>query len=98
MDTGEMVFIFCRLVLGAAAAFFAIVLWSGTRDIAWMLMAGGTVAAYGESLFIVLDTFGISIPAVESVPTAAMALSTIPILFFIAAFLVMVIRFYGSSR
>jgi hypothetical protein len=93
-----MVFIFCRLVLGAAAAFFAIVLWSGTRDIAWMFMAGGTAAAYGESLYAVLNSFGISIPAIESAPTAAMALSTIPVLFFIAAFLLMVIRSYGNSR
>jgi hypothetical protein len=99
MDTGEIIFIFCRLFLGAAAAFFAIMLWSRTRDIAWMLMAGGIIIAYGESLYGILDVLGIfAIPSVfESFPLAA-ALSNIPVLFFIAAFLVMVIRSYGRRR
>jgi hypothetical protein len=99
MDTGEIIFIFCRLFLGATAAFFAIMLWSKTRDIAWMLMAGGIIVAYGESLYEVLDAFGISFlpSAVESFPLAAI-LSSIPVLFFIAALLVMVLRTYGGRR
>jgi membrane protein implicated in regulation of membrane protease activity len=99
MDTGEIILVFCRLFLGAAAAFFAILLWSRTRDIAWMLMAGGVIVAYGESLYGVLDVFGISaLPsAVESFPLAAV-LSSIPVLFFIAALLVMVLRPYGDRR
>jgi hypothetical protein len=96
MDTGEMALAFCRLILGAAAAFFAIILWSRTRDIAWMLMVGGTITAYGEHLYDVLNAFGIfSPPALKSIPLAAATLSNIPVLFFIAAFLVMVVRSYG---
>jgi hypothetical protein len=93
MDTRELLFVFCRLVLGGAAAFFAIMLWSKTRDIAWMLMVGGAVAAYGERLYAVLNSLGFfNSPA----PLAAAVLSGIPVLFFTAAFLVMVIRAYGN--
>jgi hypothetical protein len=97
MDTGELVIVFCRLILRAAAAFLAIMLWSKTRDIAWMLMVGGTVTAYGEHLYNVLNAVGISASpwAAESIPLAAAALSNIPVFFFIAAFLVMVVRSYG---
>jgi hypothetical protein len=97
MDTGELLLISSRLVLGAAAAFFAIMLWSKTRDIAWMLMVGGTIVAYGEALYAVLDSFGIStpLPVLQSAPLAAVLLTNIPVLFFIAAFLVMVVRSYG---
>ncbi|MDR2747509.1 MAG: hypothetical protein LBB77_08700 [Treponema sp.] len=98
MDTGEITLIFCRLLLGGLAAFFAIMLWSKTRDIAWMLMAGGTITAYGENLYAMLDAFGLSpFPAIGLIPLAA-ALSNIPVLFFIAAFCVMVVRSYGRRQ
>jgi hypothetical protein len=97
MDSGEAVFVFSRLVIGALAAFFAIMLWSRTRDTAWMLMIGGTIAAYGESLYTVLNLFGIStpLPAIGSLPVPAIILSNVPMLFYISAFLVMVTRSYG---
>jgi hypothetical protein len=97
MGNGEIALVFCRLLLGGAAAFFAIMLWSRTRDIAWMLMVGGAVTAYGGNLYEVLDMFGVFPSFIfESAPLAAAALSTIPVLFFIAAFFVMVVRSYGQ--
>jgi hypothetical protein len=96
MDTGELVVTLSRLIMGALAAFFAIMLWSRTRDIAWMLVVGGTIAAYGEAFLAVLSLLGISaaIP-VLSLPLASVVISNIPALFFISAFLVKVIRSYG---
>ncbi|MDR0400916.1 MAG: hypothetical protein LBH51_08235 [Treponema sp.] len=96
MDTGEIIVALSRLITGGVAAFFAIMLWSRIRDIAWMLMGGGMIAFYGESLYGVLHIFGISVPILESAPLAAMVLSNIPVLFFTAAFLVMVIRSYRN--
>jgi hypothetical protein len=98
MDSEQAVFVFSRLVIGALAAFLAITLWSRTRDAAWMLMVGGTITAYGESLYTVLNLFGISapLPAAGSIPLPAILLSGIPMLFYISAFLVMVVRSYGS--
>ncbi|MDR3247664.1 MAG: hypothetical protein LBT39_02655 [Treponema sp.] len=97
MDTGEMLFVLSRLILGAAAAFFAIMLWSKTRDPAWMLMVGGTIAAYGETLYAILNHFGISapLPVIGSVPLAAIVIPNVPTVFFVSAFLVMAVRSYG---
>ncbi|MDR2376843.1 MAG: hypothetical protein LBD96_10455 [Treponema sp.] len=97
MDSGEAIFVFSRLVIGALAAFFAIMLWSRTRDTAWLLMIGGTITAYGESLYTILNLFGISapLPAISPVPVLAIVLSNVPMLFYMAAFLVMVARSYG---
>jgi hypothetical protein len=96
MDTGEMIVVLSRLIMGALAAFFAIMLWSRTRDIAWMLMVGGTIAAYGEVLFGVLGLFGMSPAVPGSLPLVTLIVPNIPVMFFISAFLVMVIRSYGS--
>jgi hypothetical protein len=94
MDTGEIVFIVSRLTTGALAAFFAIMLWSKTRDIAWMLMVIGTIAAYIETVYSILVLFGITGDqlSIGSVPVAALLLPNLRTGFFIAAFVVMVIR------
>ena len=94
MDVGEIVFIVSRLTTGALAAFFAIMLWSKTRDIAWMLMVIGTIAAYVETVYSILVLFGITGTqlSIGSVPIAAILLPNLRTGFFIAAFVVMVVR------
>ncbi|MDR2028421.1 MAG: hypothetical protein LBP93_02650 [Treponema sp.] len=95
MDTGEIVYISSRLFLGALASFFAIILWSKSRDVAWMLMVIGTIAAYAEIVYSILNVFGISgggLISIGSVPLASIILPNLPTVFFIAAFVVMVIR------
>ncbi|MDR1388699.1 MAG: hypothetical protein LBJ31_01805 [Treponema sp.] len=94
MDTGEVLFIVSRLSTGALAAFFAIIVWSRTRDAAWMLMVIGTIAAYIETVYSILELFGItgSDISIGSVPLAAILLPNIRTGFFIAAFAVMVVR------
>ena len=94
MDAGEIVFIVSRLTTGALAAFFAIMLWSKTRDIAWMLMVIGTIAAYVETVYSILVLFGITGTqlSIGSVPLAVILLPNLRTAFFIAAFVVMVIR------
>jgi hypothetical protein len=97
MDAGQIVFISSRLILGALASFFAIMLWSKTRDVAWMLMVIGTIAAYIETVYSILDLFGITqgdTLLIGSVPVAAILLPCLRTSFFIAAFLVMVVRRY----
>ncbi|MDR1902502.1 MAG: hypothetical protein LBQ88_09510 [Treponema sp.] len=97
MDSGQIIFISSGLFLGAAAAFFAIMLWSKTRDIAWMLMVIGTIAAYINTVHSILNEFGIietSIFMIGSHTLASIVLPNLPSVFFIAAFLIMVIRKY----
>jgi uncharacterized membrane protein len=98
MDSGQILFITSRLVLGALASFFAIMLWSKTRDIAWMLMVIGTIAGYVEIVYSILELFGITGSGgllVGSVPAAAILLPALRMIFFIAAFVVMVVRRYS---
>jgi hypothetical protein len=100
MDSGQMLFVYSRLILGAVAAFLAIMLWAKTRDIAWMLLVIGTITAYIEIVYSVLETLGISAHyglMIDSVPLAAILLSALRMLFFIAAFLVMVVRQYRKK-
>jgi hypothetical protein len=97
MDLGQIILVSIRLVLGALASFFAIMLWSKTRDTAWMLMIIGTLAAYIETIFTILEMFGISEGLslfIGSVPLAAIVLSTLRTGFCIAAFLIMVVKQY----
>ena len=95
MGTEAMVIILSRLVFGAIATFLAIVLWSRTRDIAWMLIVIGTIVGYGEVLFTTLETFGmveVSALQVYGVSVFRVAVVNLPTLFFILAFSVMIAR------
>jgi biotin transporter BioY len=97
MDSGQVVYILSRLILGALASFFAIMLWSKTRDVAWMLMVIGTIAAYVETVYSILNLFGISegsIFVIGSLPFMSILLPCLPTVFFISAFAVMVVRKY----
>ena len=97
MDSGQLVYILSRLILGALASFFAIMLWSKTRDIAWMLMVIGTIAAYVETVYSILKLFGIegwSVLTIGSLPIMSILLPCLPTVFFMATLMVMVFRKY----
>lgn len=95
MDIGEVIYTSSRLFFGALAAFFAIVLWSKTRDTAWMLMVIGTIALYVEIVYSILNLFGIAEEAgiiIGSMSLVSLILPNLSIVFFISAFMVMVVR------
>ena len=97
MDAGQEIYILSRLILGALASFFAIMLWSRTRDVAWMFMVIGTIASYVETVYSILKLFGINggdVLVIGSVPLISIVLPSLPTVFFIAAFAVMVVRKY----
>jgi hypothetical protein len=96
MDTGQIIYTLSRLILGALASFFAIMLWSKTRDVAWMLMVIGTIAAYVETVYTILNLFGIGsgILVIGSVSFMSILLPCLPTLFFLTALAVMVFRKY----
>jgi Na+-transporting NADH:ubiquinone oxidoreductase subunit NqrD len=101
MDVGEIIYVSSRLLFGAAAAFFAIMLWSKTRNLAWMLMVIGMIAAYVETVYSILGMLGITELTkvlIGSVPLATILLSNLPTGFFLAAFLVQVVRKYRKTK
>jgi len=95
MDAGQIMFISSQLILGAAAAFLAILLWPKIRDAAWMLVIFGTIIAYIETVYSVLKDFGITgeeIMIIETVPLISFVLPTIRMIFFITAFAIMIFK------
>jgi hypothetical protein len=96
MDSGQIVYILGRLVLGTAASFLAIMLWSRIRDAAWILVIIGTIVAYAETVYSILTVMGISSEYITlgSMSLLSIVLPCLPTIFFIAAFAVMVARKY----
>jgi len=97
MYTEQIVYLLLRLGLGGVACFFAIMLWSRTRDVAWMLMVIGVIASYVETVYATLGTLGISSTGVldiGTIPLMSIVLPNMSMVFFISAFVVMVFRKY----
>jgi hypothetical protein len=92
---GSAVVLGIQLVIGAFATFLAILLWSRTRDAAWMLIVIGTIAHYGALVFSGLEILGlVNLDGliVSGVPLGRVLISSAPMLFFICAFVIMVVR------
>ena len=90
-----MIFAYSRLILGGAAAFLAIMLWSKNRDIAWMMVIIGTIIMYVYLVYSALEHLRIiadNILLVGSVSLAAILLPALQITFFITALVIMVTR------
>ena len=95
MGNQEVILMLSRFVIGALATFLAILVWSRTRDTAWMLIVVGTVAYYGEVVFSALESLGLvrlDRVTVGDVAVFPIVLANLPMFFFILAFLVMVAR------
>lgn len=95
MIQSEIVLYIIKLVLGGIAAFLAIMLWSKTRDAAWISLVAGAVTSYAGIVFEMLVKLGIIVPgglAVAGIPLATMMFTVIPELFFILAFILMIVR------
>jgi len=98
MDAGQTIYISSQLILGAVAAFLAILLWPKIRDAAWMLVIFGTIVAYIETVYSVLKIFGIGGEELFIFGTLSLIsfiLPTIRMIFFITAFAIMI---YKQSR
>ncbi|MDR0383361.1 MAG: hypothetical protein LBH50_05185, partial [Spirochaetaceae bacterium] len=78
IDTGTVAMIAIRLFFSALAAVFAVIIWSKTRDSAWMLIVLGVTSAYAENVYFVMKTLGITESfqlKIGSVPVAAIVIS-----------------------
>lgn len=80
-----------RLAVGAITTFLAILVWSRTRDLAWMFVVIATVAQYGEIVAGTLESFGIvrlDGLVVAGVPIFRLLLMNLPMVFLSIALLV----------
>jgi len=84
-----------QLATGAVVAFLAILLMSKTRDAAWMSMVGGFLCSYAAIVFDLLVKLGVLAPSgilVLGIPLSTLLSATVPSLFFIIAFIIMLAR------
>lgn len=58
MTNAVVIAISIKLISGFIAALVSVMLWSKTRDAAWLLMVVGVVFLYIETLMKILDAFG----------------------------------------
>ncbi len=95
MHHEQMVMILSKLISGFVATFLSIVLWSKTRDTAWMFIVLGTIVAYGEIVFLTLRSFGVvetEILVVSGVSVFEIVLANLPVLSYSVAFVIMILR------
>jgi len=95
MELGELVTLLSRLGMGAIGTFFAILLWSQTRDVSWVLVIIGTLVAYAEIVLSTLERFGI-LPEtyfeVSGFPLLRVVLVNLPMLLYTLGFITMIAR------
>lgn len=95
METYEIVSLVTRLILGGFASFFAILLWSGTRDGAWMLVIMSAILSYVNVMYKTLRVFGVVKEGVFLIPGVLhvnLILESLPVLFLSLAFIAVLWR------
>jgi hypothetical protein len=95
MDTGLAVYLVTRITVAGLMTFLAIILWSRTRDIAWMLIVIAAISSYSDVLFDLLVQFGLLDEAKMQffgLPVARIAFANLPYLFLSLSFLVTLFR------
>jgi hypothetical protein len=98
MAIPEFIVVLSKLVLGAVATFLAILVWSRTREAAWVLVVSAVIASYAGIVYSALKTFGIVTEdalVVSGIPVAELVAQDLPELLFIAAFAAFLIRRRG---
>jgi len=100
MGFGEIA-VLVRLFLGALATFLGILLWSRTRDAAWILVVLGVLVSYAEIIFSTLKRFGIVrmetlvLPLIGEIPPDELIqifLTNLPVVLFAVAFIILLSR------
>jgi hypothetical protein len=95
MVVDGLVLILSKLIAGAVATFLAIILWSQTRDTAWMFVIIAIIVSYGETVLTTLEFFGlvtIDMFPVLGVSIFRILFGVLPALFFSVGFGIMLSR------
>jgi len=95
MAVEELIIIISRLVIGGAAAFFAIIAWAKTRDVSWMLVIVGVIVQYGGVVFTILERFGVvktDVYTIAGIQILPLVLEILPLILYTIAFAVLVKR------
>jgi hypothetical protein len=96
MDSmAEFSVLLSQLGVGAVGTFFAILLWSQTRQASWVLVIIGTLVSYAAVVYTTLERIGI-VPVrgtlVPGFPLLEVLLANLPMVFYISAFISVIAR------
>lgn len=94
MPFNELI-ILIKLLFGALAVFFSIIVWSKTREVSWIFMVLGILANYVNIVIETLENFGIiamDIFVILGMPVFKIILVNLPILFYIIGLIAFIIR------
>ena len=92
MGTGETLLIYSQLILGALAVFLNIMIWSKTRDIAWLFFLFFVFVSYIEIIYSILKMMQIIAGDLTE-----LLLPSLKTAFLTIAFLVIIIRQYNNK-
>lgn len=95
MEFPQLVLIIIKLIFGGLSSFFAILLWSKTRDLAWMSLVCASLCTYAAIVYDVLENLGI-IPAdiwtFYGVSLVSLFFAIVPSIFYMLSFSIMLKR------
>ncbi|MFQ3619674.1 MAG: hypothetical protein SNJ78_01900 [Spirochaetales bacterium] len=83
MEVSSMWMLLSRLIVGAGATFFAILLWSKTRELGWIMVIVGILLGYVEVIYTALKQFGVVSPTlgvVQGIPLLELGLVNLPLI------------------
>ncbi|MDR2467377.1 MAG: hypothetical protein LBD22_00250 [Spirochaetaceae bacterium] len=91
---GDIIHIALKLALGGLASVFAIAVWARTRDASWLFVVLGILAFYTETIYFILERLGFTsdLFIVNQIMVLPIVFSSLPPLFFITAFLIILIK------
>ena len=95
VSQSEMILYAVKLILGGITALTAVMLYSRTKDSAWICMVAGFISAYAGSVYNLLLSLGLNIPfdlMVAGIPVSNLVFTVLPWTFFILAFSIMLFR------
>jgi hypothetical protein len=95
MQQGEIFLHIIKLVLSGVAAFLAIMLWSRTKDGAWMSLIAGTIINYTGIVYNILKSFGIiagSFLVLAGTSCIELFFVGVPFIFYIITFILLLIK------
>ncbi len=95
MEQTALILYIIKLALGGLTAFFAILVWSKTREGAWISLVAGVIVRYAGIVYDMLLDFGVVFAMeiqVAGIPLTTLLFTVVPSLFFILAFILMLVK------
>lgn len=94
MNNEEMILLLLKLLTGFSATLSAVLLWSKTRESAWLFIVMGTVFLYSEIIFSALEILGLAnfyFFTIYGISVIRIIFATMPFLFFTIGFILFLI-------